>query len=205
MQITLVQRNKINKDMLSIYIDGEFSFTITEQDYFSLNLYEKMDLTKEEIQNIIHTVNSRSAKAKAVKYLAMKLRSEMEMRKKLEADNYHSETVEGVIEELKAMGYINDKIYAQKYVFDRSKLKPKSKRMLKYELINKGIAEETANEVLSEWEMDDNEIAETLARKKFGKYDLDDDKVRRKLQSFLSHRGYSCETINNVIGRLKTK
>jgi regulatory protein len=66
----------------------------------------------------------------AVRFLAMKLRSEKEVSFKLENEGFDEDTIEKVLEELKSMGYINDKIYAQKYVYDRSKLKPKAKKML---------------------------------------------------------------------------
>jgi len=44
-------------------------------------------------------------------------------------------------------------IYAQKYVYDRIKLKPKAKKMLKRELNQKGVSDEIADQVLSELDL----------------------------------------------------
>ena len=96
-----------------------------------------------------------------------------------------------LIEELAAMGYINDKIYAQKYIFDRSKLKPKSSKLIKLELRTKGIEADIIDEVLLDYEVDDYVTAEGLVKKKFGKYDMNDKKIIKKIR-FL-HRGFDYE------------
>lgn len=203
MEITSAEKNKKNRDRMSIYIDGQFAFTIGEEDFLSLNLYEKKEITAEELDYIKNTINFRSAKAAAVKYLSMKLRTEKEVRQKLHEEGYDSANIEKVIEELKAIGYINNKLYAQKYVFDRSKLKPKSKKLLKLELQSRGISPEIADEVLEDWNIDEAVIAEELVKKKFGKYDLRDEGIRKKVFMFLNHRGYNHEVMEEVLNKLK--
>ena len=203
MQITSAEKNRKNKDRISIYIDGAFSFTMSEDDYLSMNLYDKVEITQEEIDYIKNTINFRAAKNAAVRYLSRKLRTENEVSQKLHEDGYDEDSIEKTIEELKALGYINNKIYVQKFVFDRSKLKPKSKKLLKLELKNKGISDEIIDEVLDDWNVDDTFVAEGLVKRKFGKYDLKDESVRKKVYMFLMHRGYEHEVIESVIGRLE--
>ena len=130
MIITSVERNRKNKDMLSVYVDNQYAFSIPEADYLRLNLYEKRDITEEDIINIKENVYFNAAKSAAVKFLSLRLRSESEVRKKLERDAYDSETIDKVVNHLKSLGYLNDRLYVQKYLFDRNKLKPKSKKML---------------------------------------------------------------------------
>lgn len=199
MEITSVEKSKKNKDRLSIYIDGRFSFTISEDDYISMNLYDNPVLTEDTVNYIKNTLNFREAKSLAVRYLSLKLRTEKEVRVKLDGEGYDSACTEQVIEELKAIGYINNKLYAQKYVFDRSKLKPLSKKLMKQELQNKGIPEEVAVEVLDDWKVDDIVVAESLLKRKFGKYDLNDEKILKKAYMFLLHRGFSHDLIKGAI------
>lgn len=199
MRITSAEKNKKYKDRLSIYIDGKFSFTISEEDYISLNLYENPELTEEKLDYIKNTLNFREAKSIAVRYLSMKLRTEGEVKTKLHDSGFDSECIEKVTEELKAIGYINDKLYAQKYVFDRSKLKPLSKKLMKRELLSKGISNETADEVLEDWKVEDIDVARSLIKRKFGKYDLSDQNVMKKAYTFLMHRGFSYDTIKKAI------
>ncbi len=181
-----------------MYVDGDYAFSVTAEDYFSLNLYEKKEIAKEEIDHIKNTVNFRSAKSSAIKFLSLKIRTEQEVRKKLERDGYDRETSENAVNELKAMGYINDRMYVQKYVFDRSKLKPKAKNLIRYELQNKGIDSDEIDEVLDDWDVDEKDVAASLVRRKFGKYDLQDEKIRKKVYAFLSHRGYGYELIESL-------
>ena len=204
MKITSVEKNKKNKDRLSVFIDGRFSFTISEDDYLSLNLYDSSEITEETIEYIKETLNFREAKSKAVRFLSMKLRTEKEVYEKLINDGYDPDSTEKVIEELKAIGYINNKLYAQKYIYDRSKLKPLSKKMMRLELLSRGIPEETADEVLEDWKVEDSVVAENLLKRKFGKYDMNDEKTLRKAFMFLVHRGFSRDTIKEVLKGFST-
>ena len=203
MTITSVEKNKRNREMISIYIDGDYSFSIPEEDYLRLGMYEKTDITQEEIDNIKININKRNAKSKAIRYLSLKLLTEMELFVKLQTKGYDEDIINDVIVDLKSMGYINDRIYAQKFVYERLKLKPKSKRMLKIELERKGISEHIADEVLNNIEYDEDIVIERIIRKKFGKYDFDDPIVIRKVYSFLAHRGFSLESIKSIIDRIR--
>lgn len=198
MEITSVEKDRKKKDRLSVYIDGKFSFTISEEDYISLNLYENTEISQETVDYIKSKLNFSKAKSLAVRYLSMKLRTEKEVYMRLQEEGFDSECIEAVIEELKAIGYINNKLYAQKYVFDRSKLKPMSRRLMKLELLSKDIPEDIVNEVLEDYKVEDHFVAENLLKRKFGKYDLTDEKIKRKAYMFLLHRGFSNEIIRKA-------
>lgn len=205
MEITGAEKNRKNKDRMSIYIDDRFAFTISEEDYLSLHLYDKKEITDEELDYIKNTLNFRSAKSAAIRYLSLKLRTEKEVRQKLHGEGYDSDNVEKVVEELKTIGYINNRLYAQKYVFDRSKLKPKAKKLLKLELQSRGIPADIADEVLDDWKVDEAVVAEELVRRKFGKYDLRDEAVLKKAYMFLHHRGYDRDLIEEVVRGLDVR
>ena len=106
------------------------------------------------------------------------------------------------IEELKSMGYLNDMIYAQKFVYERIKLKPKSKKALSFELKSKGISEDIIETVLNDIDYDEDVVIERLLRKRFRKYDLADSKITKKAYSFLMHRGFNFEDIKRVINKI---
>ncbi len=199
MEITSVEKGRKKKDRLSVYIDGKFSFTISEEDYIALNLYENTQISQETIDYIKGKLNFNKAKSLAVRYLAMRLRTEKEVRQRLQNEGFESECIDAVIEELKAIGYINNKLYAQKYVFDRSKLKPMSKRLMKMELLSKGIPEDIVDEVLEDYKVEDHIVAENLLKRKFGKYDLNDEKIQKKAYMFLLHRGFSNEIVRKAL------
>lgn len=185
--------------MVSVFIDSQYSFSLPEEEYIRLGLYEKNEITDEELSYIKKEVLLKSARSKAIKYLSFKLLSEKELFIKLQSIGFDEETIISLLDDLKAMGYINDKIYAQKFVFERSKLKPKSKKMLKIELSTRGISDDIIDEVLDNFEYDELTIIGRLIRKKFGKYDLSDPKIEIKVMSFLMHRGFSMDMIKQGI------
>ncbi len=197
MVITSFEKSNKNKDMVSVFIDKQYAFSIPEEEYIRLGLYDKSEITEEDLIYIKREVLQKSAKSKAIRYVSLKLLSEKELFTKLQSKGFDDDTIRLVVDDLKAMGYINDKIYTQKFVFDRSKLKPKSKKMLKMELNNRGISDNIIDEVLDNFEYDEVTIAERLIRKKFGKYDLNDPKIENKVISFLMHRGFQYEIIKN--------
>jgi len=197
MIITSFEKSSKYKDMISVFIDNQYAFSLPEEEYIRLGLYEKGEITEEELDYIKKEVLLSSAKSKAIKYVSLKLMSEKELFEKLQSKGFDEDTSRIVVEDLKAMGYINDKIYAQKFVFERSKLKPKSKKMLRFELSNRGISNDIIDEVLDNFEYDEITIIERLIRKKFGKYDLTDPKIEKRVFSFLRHRGFSYENIKH--------
>jgi len=203
MIITSFEKSKKNKDMISVFIDNQYAFSLPEEEYIRLGLYEKSEITDEEFRYIKKEVLQKSAKSKALRCVSLKLVSEKELFSKLQSKGFDEDTIKVVINDLKSMGYINDKIYAQKFVFERSKLKPKSKKMLKMELGNRGISNDIIDEVLDNFEYDEVTIVERLIRKKFGKYDLEDPKIEKKAISFLMHRGFSYETIKQGLINIK--
>jgi regulatory protein len=203
MFITSFEKNRKNKDMISVFIDSQYAFSLPEEEYIRLRLYEKNEITEDDLAYIKKEVLHRSARAKAVKYLSLKLLSEKELFNKLQSKGFDEDIVRSVIDDLKALGYINDKIYAQKFVFERSKLKPKSKKMLKLELSSRGISDDIIDEVMDNFEYDEATIIERLIRKKFGKYDLFDPKIEIKVMSFLMHRGFSMDMVRQGLSNLR--
>jgi regulatory protein len=202
MKITSAEQQKNNKDRYSIYIDGKYEFSVAEEDYIRLGLYEEKELTQEDIDYIKNCVNLNSAKYMGLKFISIKLRTGSEVRNKLQENGFDKDTIEAAIEELRAMGYLNDRIYVQKYLYDRSKLKPKSKKLLKMELQNKGLETELIDELLSSLDVDEESIAENLLRKKFGKYDLNDEKIKKKAYAFLHHRGFNFGLIEQTVKKV---
>jgi regulatory protein len=202
LKITSVEKSKKNNKMLSVFIDNVYSFSISEEDYFRLNLYEKTSISEREIDDIKNSIALKTVKSSAIRLITYKLLSEKELFLKLIAKGYDEDVVNIAIEEVKSIGYLNDTIYAQKFVYERIKLKPKSKKALSFELANKGISGDIIETVLNNIDYDEDVVIERLLRKKFGKYDLADPKITKKAYSFLMHRGFDFENIKRVINKI---
>ncbi len=203
MIITSVLKQKNNPGMLRLYMDGEYAFSIPEDEYYRLNLYEQKELTQPEVDSIREEAGMKVARRNAIRLLAARDRSEQEVRERLILQGFDADVAEGAVLQLKSMGYINDSLFARKYVSDRLKLKPMSKKALAVDLQKKGIQKALIEEVLDECELDESSIALRLTKKKFGKYNAADPLVQKKIYSYLAYRGYSFDIIQDVLEQMQ--
>ena len=76
LEITSIRKNKKNNKMLSVFIDNAYSFSISEEDYLRLKLYEKTSISKKEIDEIKRNIALKSVKSSAIRLVTYKLLSE---------------------------------------------------------------------------------------------------------------------------------
>lgn len=204
MRITSTLPTRDNQ-MMRIYIDENYAFSVPKEDYIRLGLYEKEEKTQDEIERIRQEVVLRAAREKATGYLMYRDRSEGEVIEKLINAGFDKDIAQEAASALKTLGYIDDNRYARKYITDRLKNKAMSRKAIRFELERKGISSQIIEEALSETEVNEDEIALRTAKKKFGKYDVKDEKVRQKIMRYLCHKGFSVETGWKVIRILSGK
>lgn len=204
MRITSTLPTRDNQ-MMRIYIDENYAFSVPKEDYIRLGLYEKEEITQDEIERIRQEVVLRAAREKATGYLMYRDRSEGEVIEKLINAGFDKDIAQEAASALKALGYIDDNRYARKYITDRLKNKAMSRKAIRFELERKDISLQIIEEALSETEVNEDEIALRTAKKKFGKYDVKDEKVRQKIMRYLCHKGFSVETGWKVIRVLSGK
>ncbi|NLX64512.1 MAG: regulatory protein RecX [Clostridiaceae bacterium] len=202
MTITAVEKNR-EKGMVRVFIDDNYCFSIPEQDYISNKLYKDMIISEEQLSVIRDKILVGAARERAVRYLTFKDRSEYEILNKLIDAGFDRSVAQKAVNELKAIGYLDDTRFALKYLSERVRTKALSKKTLAYELKNKGVDKEIIEKALSEFEIDDYEVALREGKRKFGKYDLNDKKIEQKVCRFLLHRGFSYEIVDKVIREMK--
>ena len=203
MKITTVEKSR-EKNMMRIFIDNHYAFTIPQEDFIRSHLYEEEEIEEEKLKHIRQNVLVRAAKERGLRYLTIKDRTEGEVIKKLTEAGFDEDVADGAVDALKALGYLNDSRYAMRYLAERVRTKSLSKKALRFELEQKGIAKDIIDVAFSEFETDDEEVALRAARKKFGKYNLNDQKIERKVLNFLFHRGFSFEVGQRVLKNMKT-
>ena len=204
MRITAQEKTKDGR-MVRIFLDDRYAFSIPSDEYTANHLYEKEELSDDELAHIRKNILVQAARVRAVHLLTARDRSEGELKERLRRIGFDGDISQEAVEGLKTIGYVNDSRYILKYASDRAKNKAISRKALKYELEQKGIGSDLINETLADFEQNDDELAFRSAKKKFGKYDLIDPKVELKVMSFLAHRGFSYETSRSVLRRLKGK
>ena len=202
MTITSVEKFR-DKDMVRVFIDNNYSFTIPKEDYIRNGLYEETEISEEQLSVIRNKVLVHAARERAVRFLTFKDRSEGEILEKLKDVGFDADVAKTAADELKTIGYVDDNRYSMKYLSERIRTKALSKKSLAYELKNKGINSEIIEKALAEFEIDDYEVALREAKRKFSKYDMSDEKIEQKVYRFLLHRGFSYDVAGKVIGIMK--
>ena len=134
--------------------------------------------------------NGRDFRAVALSVQLTLSRSQSEMCTYLGKKGYDANLVAVVVERLLARGYLDDQAFAQFWVENRSRFRPRSARALRYELRQKGVSGVTIDEALSD--LDEDEIAWNAVESKLYRWDtLEKRDLEHKVMAYLNRRGFS--------------
>jgi len=138
----------------------------------------------------------KKAKNKCYRLLALRPRTEHEIKQALKRMSINQQEINTVIQELKEQELIDDECFAVNWVSWRLSSKPVGKEFLRLELKYKGIDRKIIEKCLSGYNNDmELEMAIKAARKKVLQYDCN---TWRKLAGFLARRGFSSDVIRKV-------
>jgi regulatory protein len=130
----------------------------------------------------------------ALRLLSHRSRSESEMRTRLKMRGIEPQAVDDEIERLRSAGLLDDEKFAQAWVADRQRLSPRGRRMLRYELLGRGIAPEAAERATRD--IDDLELALEAARSRARKASSNDYQAfATRVGGYLQRRGFGYDVI----------
>jgi regulatory protein len=128
--------------------------------------------------------------------------SRYELVQKLRQRGFGSGTVEEVISECERLDYVNDERTSRVYIGQLLRKGYGAKR-IRLELKRKGLRGRPVRGVLSEMisDIDEREAAERVIKKNVNRFERVDDPQKRKdkIYRFLYARGFSPETIRNLL------
>ena len=142
-----------------------------------------------------------SAYDAAVRYLGSRPRSVAEIKRHLRSKRFDDEAQDHAIDQLRAQRYIDDEAFARYWVEQRERFRPKGDRALVSELLGKGVARETIDIVLGD-AAPDAEVTRARAaiRRPLDRWlTLEEGERKRKIHAYLAGRGFSYDTIDEVI------
>ncbi len=126
----------------------------------------------------------------ALRLLATRARSEQEMRTRLAMRGIDPEAIEHEIQRLLRSSLLDDSIFAHAWVRHRQQTAPRSRRMLRHELLGRGISPESADEVTAE--LDDCATALEVARRRAqSRLSENYEQHLTKIGGFLRRRGFT--------------
>ncbi len=194
MRITDIAKTK--KGRFSLFIDGEFAFSVDDVTLTEKHIGIDMELTEEELEDIKAASDLRKAKEKAFTLLNYRDHSKKELLNKVKRTS-GEEAAEAAIERMEELGYINDRSYCLRLASDMFNLKLYGPIRVKFELQKRGIAEEYIEEALQN-APDMRENITRLINGKYKKYIGD----RKKLGARLYAQGYYYDDIKPCIDEI---
>jgi len=124
------------------------------------------------------------------------------MRRKLAEKNFSVDQINQVVKKLKQANLIQDSSFALAWVENRNNSHPRSQRLMRHELLRKGVNEAHIENALKTSSTDlelARRAAETYARRLTGN---DHEAFRKRLSGFLARRGFSYDVIVPLIAEL---
>ncbi|HZZ44017.1 MAG TPA: regulatory protein RecX [Tepidisphaeraceae bacterium] len=165
-------------------------------------LREGMTLTAEEVGEIERGEVRQECFDRAMGYLQGRLHGRKELQRKLMRQEYGERIVEGVLDDLVRLGYVNDEQFAKTKAMSAAQHKHHGRRRAQMELMKAGVKGEVAEKALDEvYEKHDSvSVARELVRKKVAELRrLEPMVARRRLVGMLQRRGFEYEAIKGII------
>lgn len=184
----LIERNGKPWIMLSLERLAELSVQLGEE------------LSEDRVREIEEMALLDQGIEKALRLLKVRARSEAELVRRLEREGLPPRVVSQVIERLRALGYVDDRVFAVLWIAQRQASKPRGRAGLRAELRAKGIDPDIIEDLLPR----DQETELAAARRVVEKFwprlqKLDRRIAQRRLIGLLERRGFSWEVIRTVL------
>lgn len=134
----------------------------------------------------------------ALRLLSYRPRSERELGQRLRLRGIAGDVVDEEIERLRGAGLLDDEAFAQSWVEDRQANAPREQRLLRYELLGRGVRAELAEAAVES--VDDRTSALFLARGRARRLgDLPFEQFSRRLAGFLERRGFGYDVVAEAV------
>jgi regulatory protein len=199
-KITALRLNA-QKKQVSIFIDGLFSLTVSDELAETNHLKVGGELSSSQIEQLKKASLFHNCMDAAVRYLSYRPRSENEIRQRLRRRGFEVTVIDEVASELKERKLIDDVAFSEFWLNNRLSFSPRSARLIKLELRQKGVSTETAAEVVDS--LDDENAAYKAGLRKARRWaDLDHDGFYHSLYDYLRRRGFNYEIIKRSTERL---
>jgi regulatory protein len=200
-KITALKVQARNKQRVNVYLDGEFAFGLAAIEAARLKIGQS--LSEADLARLRAADEVEQTYERALQYLSYRPRSEAEIRRRLSRKTENPAALDEALARLRRAGLVDDKAFGQLWVENRAQFRPRSRRMLKAELRQKGLSAEQAEAALAAVPGGDGEAAYQAATGRAGRLRaLPRQEFFRRMQGFLGRRGFDYETIRETVERV---
>lgn len=200
MRVTAIEKQRRGK-RVNLFLDGRFALGLSLEAAAQAGLRVGDEVDDERLQALRAEAAGADAMAASLRLLSYRPRSEAELRQRLARRGTPPALVDSTIERLRELGLVDDAAFAQAWVDSRDRASPRGRRLLRQELLAKGMDSDTSRELLESVDEPDAALR-AASRRAASLRDLSYDEFRRRLGDFLRRRGFGYDTIRRTVDRL---
>ena len=198
MIITEIKKQTKNNNRFNIYLDGQYYCGLNAETIVKNNLKTGMDIEKETLDNLQLESEKTTALEKLVNYMGSRLRTEKQLWDYLKGKGYAEATCNYCMEKLKEYNYINDAQYVNSFIqVNKNK---KGKKLLAYELKQKGIDDKLLDTSFEDYE-NDLESIKLIALKYLKNKDLSKENFQKAYRHLMS-KGFESSEVLKILNQI---
>lgn len=187
MKITALKPQVKNPSRYSIFVDGDYSFSLSTDALLDSKIVNGQELTPQDVLSLKQLSTDDKIYNRVLGYLALRPRSIWEVSTYLQRKEAGPELIESIIDKLTKLELLNDQKFADAYVRDRRLLKPTSRRKLTMELQKKHVSSAIIQEAIGNEPNDERNALHELVERKRKQSRYQDD---LKLMQYLAGQGF---------------
>lgn len=201
MKITAIQAQVRQAGRYSVFVDGKYSFSLSDIALLDSKIVNGQELTPEQVREFKQLSADDKLYGLVLRYAMLRPRSVWEVEEYLARKQVSDSQRSTILNKLSKLQVIDDEQFARRWVENRRLLKPLSRRRLEQELRQKRVADTIIRDVLAHDEQEDYQaLAEVIARKrKQVKY-----QDSTKLMQYLARQGFSYDDIKQALQAVDT-
>ncbi|AMB94446.1 recombination regulator RecX [Aerococcus sanguinicola] len=203
-EITKIEAQKRRKHRFNIYLNQSYAFPVSEATLVKFALAKGQVLSAERVGEIQAAEAAAQAYQTAVNYLSHQLRSEKEIRQRLQRDDWPEGVIDQTIQRLKELRLVDDLVYGQSYTRTAMRLQKKGPGQIQRKLKEKGLSESIIQQALEEYDdqtAQDNieELAAKRLKQQMRKYAQRDSEQRTV--RYLMQKGFDSDAAKQAVQR----
>ena len=213
MKITRIENQKNRPGRKTIFADGEFLIGVGTDTLIRFGLRTGDEITPETLRRLQKAEELLAARTAALRYLAVRPRTEREIRDALREKEFPDEVAAETIGALKEARLLDDAAFARLFIRNALTLKPTGRVLLRRKLLLLGVhrtlADEALDEILEGVDQADEAgraasafVARRSARVRSpAATDVKkrEAKLRGQLTAFLIRRGYTWDIVEQAV------
>lgn len=196
MKVTAIKQQVKRADRYSIFVDGKYTFSLSESELIRTGVHSGQELTKAELEKLRETSKLDKVYGLVLNLVVRRPRSEREIRDYLRRKGHDEEVATTILNKLSTNGLVSDEAFAKSWVENRRLLKPTSLRKLKLELRQKGISDDIIISVLEADETAEIDVLKQIIVSKRRQTKYQDNE---KLMQYLARQGFNYSDIKTAI------